>query len=211
MRLRRKAIWTLGLFAVGVVALGSFALLAPSASGGTNCGSFEGQIEESDMFTPYEARRDHLPPVALNPKGQELDPSILEGVAPQQVDGLPLQWSIASSDGSGYLYYAKQPVGSTTTTSEFSSNGGIQLSMEVAEGDTTGIQTQLDQLGERSIPVEIGDYAGAVVWADPENESGLRVHYVFWDQDKYHYSLIIDASPEDAVTVAREVACGLSS
>lgn len=173
------------------------------AAPGGGCGPFTASIEESKDFTPYEARRGQWPDPVLNPTGQEAAP-LPEQASIKGVGALPMAWSITGSDGASYLYFSAAPITKKTTLGEFQRAGGIQI--EVTDANAFGLNDLIEQIGDRAVPVAIGDSQGIVVWADP-NESGIRLHNVYFESGGYLYGVLANSPARDVITAAREVAC----
>jgi len=194
----------LGVSGCGSTSAGSEASDAASSA---NCGPYDGSIKESTAFTPFEAQRSGESDPFLNPEGKA-SASVPDFAQVSDVAGLPRQWAITDPDGAVYLYYSDEPIDTATTLSEFRAAGGVSL--EVTPSADFGLKQLIDQVGDRAVPVEIGEQSGVVIWADPSDSSGRRNHHVYWETDGQLFGLLIDRPAEKAVTVAREVACGMS-
>jgi len=174
--------------------------------GASDCGSVEGEIHESAGYTPYDGQRSHLPDAHLDPTGVE-PPSVPREVSLNAVGDLPRQWSVVAADGSVHQYFDDEEVTEETTIRGFQGRGGIQLdAIPVAE---TGMRVRdiSNAIGDRATPVQIGSSDGFVVWADPEQPGDRRLHHVYWEDDETYFALILDAPAEEAVRLARGIAC----
>lgn len=183
--------------------------IGPSATtSNTSCEPFVGTIQESTQFTPYRDRLSTLPEFPLNPGG-ERTPPVPPDLSVPSVNGVSRQWAVIGSDGAVYQYYLDQPIGPDMTLADFQAAGGIELDADPAHPKRTFASLLQAQFGDRVTSVEVGDTTGALVWADPERSDELRMHHVYWDHNGFTFGLIVNQSPEAAVSSAREVACGL--
>lgn len=190
------------LTAIGVVAMQS------SSSAATECSPFEGQITESKRFTPYAERRGHVLVTTINPYGTST-PDIPEDLSVPSINGVPRQWAIVGPDGAVYQYYLNRAIDKDMTLAEFHQAGGIQLDADPEGGNGNFAAYLKEELGDRVVSVPVRDTVAALVWADAEDESEMRLHNVYWDHNDFTFGLYLDQSPEEAVTSARRVACEL--
>jgi hypothetical protein len=171
---------------------------------GPNCSAYEGKIRESSEFFAYEDQRTHPGDPVINPDGAAAA-ELPEHANIPEIAGQPFEWAVADPDGGTYLYYSSQDITKETKLSEFEASGGIALEVTSAEG--YGVKDLAAQVGERAVPVMVGDTQGVVIWADPHDETGRRLHHVYWENAGHMYGLLIDKPAEQAVTVAREIGC----
>ena len=163
-----------------------------------------GPITESKDFTPENARRTHLPEFPLTTAGR---PASEVDAQPSSIDDLPLRWSYGEGGKQElYLYFLGGEMGDLTVA-EFRAAGSIQLDRDpVSDGDPYTANDVIAQVGDRAVKVQIGDYEGALVWADPES-NGVRPHNLYWSDGTYNFGLIAVREPERIVTLARELVC----
>jgi hypothetical protein len=173
------------------------------------CEPFDGTIQESKEFTPYADQRGlAVSDLPINPGGGEA-PTVPPELSVASVNGLPRQWAIVAGDGSVYQYYLDHPIDPDMTRADFQEAGGIELEANPAEPDQNWPATLRFEFGDRAVPVDVGNTTGVVVWAEPESSDELRMHHVYWDADGFSFGLLVDSTPEAAVTSARVVACSL--
>lgn len=183
----------------GVAALGSRPAMEPQGAG---CDGDVGPIAESTQFTPYEGRLSYLPDRPLTDAGQAVESS------ESRMDGLPLRWQIGDDDRSYYQYFLETELDRQLTVPEFHAAGGIQLDRDlVTDGGPYTAASVKAQVGDRAVKVQIGDYEGALVWADPES-NGARPHHLYWSDGTYNYALIAVRDPQRMVQLGREFVCG---
>jgi hypothetical protein len=165
------------------------------------CSPDVGPITESQSFTPYDARLSHLPDSAIASLGHA-------DSSDERIDGLPLRWSAGDGPRASYRYFQRDEIDRGETVADFMAAGGIQLDRDaVADGDPYTADDVIAQVGERAVNVQIGDYDGALVWADPES-NGARPHNVYWSDGTYNYTLRAVRGPQRMVQLAREYVCG---
>lgn len=195
------------LFLVGSVAIAiGFILQTRHGSGAVGCGAVEpGSISESQVFTPYDQQRSHLPDHHLNPDGQPFGGGTFAAV-PQSVDGLALSWLIRSDSGT-YAYFSRSAVDESTTAASFIVDGGVQYDVEPVDGSGSFAEWLLSRDGARAVKVAIGSAVGAVTWSDPDLY-GSRPHNVFWSNGTYNFTLTGETSAEHLITLARQIECG---
>lgn len=123
-----------------------------------------------------------------------------------RIDGRSLRWVVG--DRSSYQYFLDRPLDRELTAPGFRTAGGIQLDRDaVTDGDPYTADDVIEQVGDRAVKVQIGDYEGALVWADPES-NGARPHHLYWSNGTYNYALIAVRGPERMVQLGRELVCG---
>lgn len=162
-----------------------------------------GSIVEPEAFTPYEDRRTGGPAAPIMSAGRPAGSADLSATAS---DGQELRWIVGGPEGSSYRYYLDRPLAVTMTPDEFWAAGGTQFDTDPRAGDPFWMVV-MGQFPDRVTAVEVGPYAGIVVWADP-NIDGLRTHNVYWSDEQHDYGLITRGSAETAVQLARGFACG---
>ena len=91
--------------------------------------------------------------------------------------------------------------------SEFISGGGIQVHKEPVIDEAPFASYLLTTLGQRAVEVKVGDYQGALVWADPDSK-GIRTHNLYWSDGEYNYALIADLSAQATLNMTRILVCG---
>jgi hypothetical protein len=191
-----------GLLVV-TVAGGGTLLAAHSDSA---CSAVEaGSIKMSASFTPADAVRSRLPEIAISSRsgGPDSVPSGMS-VPSGSIDGRDLRWVDSSSTGT-YQYFLDQPMGKDVTPDAFLAMGGIQYGQEPANGESFAGYL-IDVLGERAVAVKIGQYAGALTWADPL-PNNVRSHNVYWSDGTTNFALIGDRPAAEMVTLARKLVC----
>lgn len=194
------------LLAAGAV--GAISLLGDpgpnAAQTSDGCDSDVGPITESREFTPYDQR-------LTQPLSEEVAITDESGQAvtssERRVDGLQLRWKILGAANSSYEYYFSQPL-NRETWPEFLARGGIELDRDaVVAGDPHTADDVISQVGDRAVKVQVADYEGALVWADPRN-NGERPHHLYWSDGTYNYALIAVRDPQRMVQLGRELVCG---
>jgi hypothetical protein len=170
-----------------------------------SCDPFVGRIAESKEYTPFELQRSTLgdDTILLNPESRPSG-DVPAAVALDEVAGLPIQWSIASGS-EYYQYFSNSPITARTTVHDFRAGGGV--SVEVTPLANLSLGDMEKQLGDRATQVPIDGGIGIVVWADPTDKSGLRLHHVYWEESEHLFGLLMDANAEEAVSTARQIAC----
>jgi hypothetical protein len=206
MRMPGRSRWLPWLALPVVAGVSLTAVVVSSASTSSGCGNVDAPILESQQFTPYEARLSHLPEFPLNPTGGPPMPVPSEIRVPS-IDGLPLRWATVSSNGAVYQYFLGSDMDPDMTVARFVAARGIQLDRDPVENAGESFADYLvSTLGERAVEVEIGDYTGALTWADPLID-GSRPHHLYWSDGAFNYVLIGDRSPETLVTLGRQLVC----
>ena len=202
---RRWQPWV--LLGLGALVAGAVLLLrSPSGSGTGPCSEVAaGSIRESQEFTPAEQQRGRLPERPIV-DGPGLTPLPRGDGVPLLIDGRPLQYAIASAQGP-YLFYLNVPLGPEMTRSDFLKAGGLSYdALSIDEGEPFP-PALLAQVGDRATPVEVGEYEGALVWADPTEEN-VRAHGLYWADGTTNYSLVAARGPEYLVNLGRGLVCG---
>lgn len=199
--------------AIVLVALVIPGLLLASAAvssgvGSKGCGlAAPGQIRESEDFTPFASRRggplgDHR----INPAGAVFVRSANHADLPDAVGGLGLAFVIRASTAT-YAYYFDGPVDDKLTAEAFHAAGGLEYSVEAADGGGSFPEWLLSNVGSRAVAVDVGSNAGVLTWADPD-VNGLRTHNLYWFDGAINYSLIGHRGPDELLNAARAVVCG---
>ena len=201
----RRVSWS--LVALVSASLVIFGVTVVTAGGPASCASAApGSITESAEFTPAAGQRGPVPvPIRQSQLREAENP--LDGLVPDaELDRLPLR--LALGDGESlYRYFLDRPIPETMTPEDFWASGGIQLEKDPQEGGDFAAFL-LDELGDRAVPIEVGDYRAALTWADP-TPSGVRTHNLYWSDGTSNYALIGVRAPETLVTLARELVCGV--
>lgn len=180
------------------VAAGSVMARAQQRAG---CETAVDPIQESRDFTPQSARLTHLPDLPIMTTGQR------PTSANDRVDGLELRWAAGDGERSLYRYFFSREVDRDLTAPPFWAAGGVQLDRDaVIDGNPYTADDVIAQVGDRAVKVEIADYDGALVWADPAS-NGVRPHHLYWSDGTYNFALIAQRSPERMVQLGREIAC----
>jgi hypothetical protein len=206
-RIQRFAAVGLAVVLLAAGAVGATTLLGDpgpnAAQTSDGCHGDVGPIAESTQFTPYEGRGHSLfEDIAITDAGQAVESS------ESQMDGLPLRWQVGDDDRSYYQYFLETELDRQLTVPEFLAAGGIQLDRDlVADGNPYTAADVIAQVGDRAVKIQIGDYKGALVWADPEI-NGARPHHLYWSDGTYDYALIAVRDPQRMVQLGRELVCG---
>lgn len=202
MRRDRQTILRRAGFLATMVVLAAVGTSVIARAHRPGCDSEVGPIKENAEFTPYESQLSHLPPVALATQGQRVMSS------EQRMDGLSLRWQAGDGHRSLYRYYLERELESDMTPPEFYGAGGIQLDRDLVDGEPFSADRVVELVGDRAVIVQIGNYEGALVWADPESSNEPRPHHLSWSDGNYNYSLIAVRGPQRMVQLARELTCG---
>ena len=184
---------------------------APSASS-SNCGEFTGKIDESQVFTPYEMQRSHLPDVLLNPsdagaRDADSSPEVPPGVAVASVAGKDRRWVDVAQNGSVAQYFSDRAIDRDASLWQFQVDGGIELDFTPTAAMGMSLADVKELLGDRAVPIEVGPHDGIIVWGDPNSPTGTRLHHVYWHDDDGLWDLAADMSPEAAISSSRRIAC----
>ena len=203
-----SAVRTLSWSLVAVVSalLVIFAATSVTAEPSPSCAlAAPGSITESAEFTPAAGQRGPVP-IPLRQSGlADAESAVDELVSDAELDQLPLRLALQSGDGL-YRYFLDRPIPETMTPEEFWAAGGVALEKDAAEGGDFAASL-LGEIGDRAIPIEIGQYRAALTWADPA-ESGVRTHNLYWSDGASNYTLIAVRAPEAIVNFARQLVCG---
>lgn len=206
MRNSNKARWFALLALLAVVGASLVAIIVSNASTAPGCNTVD-SIVESTKFTPYEVMHSHLPDPVLNPTGEEA-PQVPSDAQVASIDSLPRSWAVVSDTGAIYQYFLGSDIDQTLTLSNFFKAGGTELDRDPVESKSGSfVEYVLDTLGERAVKVEVGDYAGALSWSDPD-VNGIRPHVLTWTDGQWNYVLTADRSPEALVNLGRDLVCG---
>jgi hypothetical protein len=199
--------WGLGIILVGLAASAS-GVARLSAGSPAGCATIaENSIVESATFTPYEEMRSHLPPAPLNPEAVPIPDLAADAEVPSNaMAGQSLRWAAVGEAGEVYQYFLNEPISKDVTREQFMAKGGIELDRDPVAGELSFSEYLLDVLGQRTVRVAVGNYAGALTWADPDI-NGLRTHNLYWSDGKYNYSLIANRSAHELVNLGRARAC----
>jgi hypothetical protein len=206
MELRASRGW---LVAGGIaLVLGASAVVVATTRGSTSsgCGPVDAPIAQSARSTPYESRRSQLPDPLLNPDGDALPTTRFDGRI-DSLHGVPLRWASVADDGAVYLYFLDEEIGPRLTLSGFSAAGGIELDRDPGGADEPLAAHLLETQPGRSVPVTLGTYRAALVWADPD-VNGIRPHHLYWSDGTWNFALTAVSEPEQIVSLGRELACG---
>ncbi len=201
---RTKRLW---LSAVGASLLLSGVAVTACSVAVVSCWNVaEGDVVESNEFTPYESRLTHVPerPMLAGNAEPNLDAGDAS-VPSNKLDGLPLQWV---SDGSGgtYQVFLDRPIDAELTISAFTSASGIRYNRLPIDGGDDFVPYMLGEFPSRAVPVEIGGHPGVLTWGDPD-ANGVRPHHLYWSDGVYGYVLIAERSAASIVNLGRDLAC----
>lgn len=116
------------------------------------------------------------------------------------------QLDLVNESGAVYSYFLNQPI-EGLRVSEFITAGGVQVHKESMSEQTSFAEYLLKTLGDRAIPVEVGPYQGALIWADPD-ATGTRTHNLYWSDGKDNYALIVDRGAAETLNLGRSLVCG---
>lgn len=70
------------------------------------------------------------------------------------------------SNGAVYQYFYNAGIDRRLTVSEFRATGGVQFDRDPTDNGESYPEFLLSTLGERAVRIEVGDYVGALTWAD---------------------------------------------
>lgn len=187
---------------VGMLVLASLGFGALRATD-SSCGEIEaGELQESEVFTPFANMLTQPIEAPLNPNGE---PAVsATSIAGNVLNGHPRQWAVRSGSGV-YEYFASERISATTTFESFMATGGIELDSE-PQGAQSVADIVAESAGERAIRVDIGPYSAALTWADPL-ANGVRTHDLYWSDGRTDFSLISVVSAAEVVNMARSLVC----
>lgn len=201
---RRGRRW--GAVAAALILAASIAaVIVSTATASSGCEPVDFEIVESNQFTPADGRLTSPQDPAINPAG-EIAAHVPANARVPSIDGFPLQHAVTNSNGAVYQYFYNAGIGRNLTVSEFLGTGGVQFDIDPTDNGESYPEYVLSTLGERAVRVEVGDYVGALTWADPDS-NGIRPHYLVWSDGQYNYTLIADMEPEHVLTLARDLVC----
>lgn len=184
------------------------AVTAVTAGPSPSCASAGlGSITESAEFTPAAGQRGPRPIPLRQSQLPDAESAVDELVSDAELDQLPLRLALQNGDGGLYRYFLDRPITETMTPEEPWAAGGVQLEKDSAEGGDFAAFL-LGELGDRAVPIEIGQYRAALTWADP-TKSDVRTHNLYWSDGESNYALIAVRAPEAIVKLARELVCGI--
>lgn len=191
---------------LGVLVAGAFVLGRLTGSASDPCADVaEGTIHESREYTPAGLGRGRLPERPILDGGPGIDPLGLGGQAPPLLDGMRPRYAIGSAQGP-YVFYLHAPLDPGMTRSDFLLAGGLEY-QALSMGNGGPFAPTLFALGDRAIPVRVGEFLGALVWADP-TEADVRPHGLFWADPTTNYLLVAVRGPEYLLNLGRDLACG---
>jgi hypothetical protein len=164
----------------------------------------EGSLVESEKFAPFGSRRGGgiINEGKLPSSGGSI-PANAKYQVPE-LGGRPHQVSVAGT-GSVYSYFLDRPADGLTRN-DFIRLGGIELHQDPMTAEGPFAAFLLSVAGERALAVPIGQYSGALTWADPD-VNGLRTHNIYWSDGSNNFALITNQSAAAVVNLARSVAC----
>jgi hypothetical protein len=107
------------------------------------------------------------------------------------------------------LYYLTGGIDADMTSTEFVAAGGLRLEHQPREDmSETFAQILHATAGDRAVPIAIGPYEGALVWADPSPLSEIRTHNLYWSDGVEEFAIIGMLGPEAIVNIGRNLVCG---
>lgn len=184
----------------------TFVAVAVRASNPPGCGPVDFQITESQEFTPYGLRRSQIDDPVLNPTGAP-PAAIPADARVSSVASKPLAWGVVYSSGAVYQYFANPPIDSTVTLTQFLGDGGVELDRDpVEDPNASFVDYLLAQLEDRAVLVQVGEFRGALTWADPDS-AGLRPHVLTWTDGQWNFALTSVSSPEVLLGLGRDLVC----
>lgn len=163
-------------------------------------------ISESSEFTPFEARLSFLPEVPINPSGKASLDAGDAAVPANALDNLSLQLVVGDESTLVGQYFLDRSIEPQMTTSSFLDAGGIQFARGLMPNQDSFASYLIATAGKRAVPIQIGKYQAALVWADPDI-NGVRSHNLYWADGAYEYQLIAVRPPEDLVNLGRSLVC----
>ena len=182
----------------GVVAAGLLPQCGPMA---------DGSVRESTAYVPFQARRSA--PIELPIKSSGASSALLPSSASelaQSIDDRTASWVVVVDTGAVYRYYFDKELPDALTRSEFFAQDGVEFDIDPIVAEQPFYQYLIGQFPDRAVAVEVGGFDGAITWADPE-ANGVRTHNVYWSDGKSNFALVANRSAEEAVTLARTIAC----
>jgi hypothetical protein len=162
----------------------------------------EGDIVESQEYTPWQNMR--LPPETPILSSRGIAPLPHRWIPTNILDGLPLQYALGGQIETRFFF--DRPLDPSMTLSEFIAEGGISFVQDPANPEATA-ERLLASYGGRGVAVDVGEYAGVLVWADPR-PTGIRHHELWWSDGVFAYKLLADRSAVAITNIARSMVCG---
>lgn len=199
----RSATLVLGWVVIVIIAVIGVRVMG---AGAVSCAALpEGSIIESQKFAPAEGIP-RPPEVPINPSGGSgTDVSPDRWIPNNTLDGLPLYLVRQGTPGEVVRWFFDRPIDSDLTLSGFLADGGIVFSRSPTTGATAaGLAASL---GDRAVPVDIGEYEGVLTWGDPL-ANGVRPHQLWWSDAEYSHYLLADRSAVTITNLARSMVCG---
>lgn len=159
-------------------------------------------IIESTEFTSYEDQNGYpYAPIKASP----VDSGILRDPPFQaEIDGLPAR-GMYEQAGQVQVYYAAEPIPDMDPTSVVA-DGGLTLQLLPVTSGTWDVESMFKEIESRVTPVRVGEYEGALTWADPDAE-GVRPHYLQWGAGKLSWRLVGEREPEELLAIGRGLVC----
>lgn len=198
--------WPRWVLTLGVLVAGTFAVGWPTGGSPDPCAELAvGSIRESRAFTPAGMQRGRLPERPILDIGPGIDPLALGDKVPRPLDGMTPRYAVGSAQGP-YVFYLDAPMDPEMKRSDFLLAGGVEFEALSMDGAGAFAPT-LFAMGERAIPVRVGAFLGALVWADP-TEADIRPHGLYWADATTSYSLVAVRGPEYLLAMGRDLVCG---
>lgn len=161
-------------------------------------------IVESKAYTSWDARMTH--PAIAPPRYDAASAfKAVDAGMPPTVNGLEPQASYVDENFIGVIYGDEKAdlAGESYRALDL---GGVLVTRSETESEDDIAESMQEMIGDRAVPVEVGDTIGVLTWSDP-NEAGIRPHVVTWVFRGVHNTVSAVAPAEEAVRLAREIAC----
>lgn len=191
------------LLATLTVSCGDDRGIASSSADVSGCRMQVSPIKESAAFIEFGALSQ---PSGIPILGEAVDQATLQIVdAPESIGGLPV--SAMSWDRSEVAFYYSDDALVGKDPEVATRHGGVTLKVDRYEDKVTPVaQILVEVLGDRAVPVQVGNFAGAITFGDPDR-AGIREHHLAWGDETTGWELIAVRPPEDLVALGRAVAC----
>lgn len=173
-------------------------------------------IAEATQFTPFGERRTQTSTLEV---GQMLLKDAVALKDGQDVNNAPaivgdeqLAGIVESESGMVTALYGVDAWAKLTASEDlgdFYRAGGLMLvTFPATAGQDVGTQTLKDE-PDRATSVAVGDSTGALSWADPMDDAGLRPHVLQWTSGAQNLRVVAVRAPGQLVEAGRGLECAL--
>lgn len=203
--------------AVGVGFAATVAGVSGLPRAATGCGPVVDAAVSDDSFVPVELRRGATPRVPLRSTGMVVGetggadgPGAVDlARLPSPPPGLTEQLTMIDPDGAGgRVFYADHAIDLDDSFGAAIVGGAVVFGQQYTSGQTG--EHVIREVGERAVPIAIGDHVGALLHADPLVEGlpdEIRSWHLYWSDGIRDYWIIGVIDPAVLIGAARSLAC----